>query len=153
MPKCRKEPGNGRRQTGVVRGRRALNAFRIDKEDILDKTPETQETLEQIEDGLVKSEDDEDIDSDEAFDESDEERFSTFKFSGSSSKDGTLQVGRPSNDQMKGRLRKPEMDEQSEEDEREPENDDNNEQNMDLSAMLDNGKRTDKVSKLKFNGY
>jgi len=35
--------------------------------------------------GQVNSEDDEDIDSDEAFDESDEERFSTFKFLGSSS--------------------------------------------------------------------
>ena len=63
-----------------------MNAFRIDKDDVSEKTREAEETLEHNDDGEVKSEDDEDIDSDEAFDESDEERYSTFKFSGSSSK-------------------------------------------------------------------
>jgi U3 small nucleolar RNA-associated protein 14 len=42
--------------------------------------------LDNSEDEGVKSEDDEEIDSDEAFDEEDDERYSTFKFSGSSSK-------------------------------------------------------------------
>ena len=90
MPKHRNGPSNGRRQTGVVRGRRALNAFRIDKEDNPEETRKTEETIEQSDDEAVKSEDDEDIDSDEAFDESDEERFSTFKFSGSTSKGGKV---------------------------------------------------------------
>ena len=90
MPKRRNGPSNGRRQTGIVRGRRALNAFRIDNEDIPEETREAEETLEQSDNEGVKSEDDEDIDSDEAFDESDEERFSTFKFSGSTSKGGKV---------------------------------------------------------------
>jgi U3 small nucleolar RNA-associated protein 14 len=67
-----------------------LNAFRIDKDDVSEGTREAEETLEHSDDGEVKSEDDEDIDSDEAFDESDEEKYSTFKFSGSSSKGGKV---------------------------------------------------------------
>ena len=90
MPQRRNGPSNGRRKTGIVRGRRALNAFRIDKEDVSEGTREAEETLERSSDAEVKSEDDEDIDSDEAFDESDEERYSTFKFSGSSSKGGMV---------------------------------------------------------------
>lgn len=80
----------GRRQTGVVRRRRVLNAFVIDKTYHVQgaASAAAAEELEEEESGehRVKSEDDEDIDSDEAFDESDEERFSTFKFSGSSAK-------------------------------------------------------------------
>jgi U3 small nucleolar RNA-associated protein 14 len=86
MAKGRSGASNSHRQTAAVRGRRALNAFRIDKNDSIDEAAAQEEMLEEGEDGQVKSEDDEDIDSDEAFDESDEERFSTFKFSGSSAK-------------------------------------------------------------------
>ena len=81
----RSGPSNPQRRTGVVRGRRALNAFRVDKEDVDQNARDEEEILDDDDDG-VKSEDDEDIDSDEAFDEEDEERYSTFKFSGSSSK-------------------------------------------------------------------
>jgi U3 small nucleolar RNA-associated protein 14 len=81
----RSGPSNPRRRTGVVRGRRALNAFHVGKDDVDQSARDEEEILDDSEDG-VKSEDDEDIDSDEAFDEDDEERFSTFKFSGSSSK-------------------------------------------------------------------
>jgi U3 small nucleolar RNA-associated protein 14 len=63
-----------------------LNAFRIDKDDEPAESREAEETLEMSDDGGVKSEDDEEIDSDEAFDESDDEKYSSFKFSGSSSK-------------------------------------------------------------------
>lgn len=82
----RQGTGNPKRKTGVVRGRRALNAFRVDKEDVSRSTRHEERILEEDSDEGVKSEDDEDIDSDEAFDEEDEERFSTFKFSGSSSR-------------------------------------------------------------------
>lgn len=77
--------GNPKRKTGVVRGRRALNAFRVDKEDLSRGAMHEERILEDSDEG-VKSEDDEDIDSDEAFDEEDKERFSAFKFSGSSSR-------------------------------------------------------------------
>jgi len=62
-----------------------LNTFHIDDEDFSKESLEAEQELDEDEEGQVKSEDDEDIDSDEAFDESDEERFSSFKFSGSSS--------------------------------------------------------------------
>ena len=80
----RNGPSNPRRKTGVVRGRRVLNAFRVDKEDVPRSARDEEEILDDSEG--VKSEDDEDIDSDEAFDEEDEEKYSGFKFSGSSSK-------------------------------------------------------------------
>jgi hypothetical protein len=87
MPTRRTAQPNGHRQTATVRGRRALNAFRLEENDPVDDAAGMEdESLEQSDEGQVKSEDDEDIDSDEAFDESDEERFSTFKFSGSSAK-------------------------------------------------------------------
>ena len=92
MPNRRNGPSNGRRQTGVVRKRRALNAFRIDQEDIPEGIREAEEAFEQSDNEGVKTDDDEDIDSDEAFDESDEERFSTFKFSGSTSKGGKVNL-------------------------------------------------------------
>ena len=84
-PTGRRGAGNPKRKTGVVRGRRALNAFRVDKEDVSLSARHEEQILEDGDEG-VKSEDDEDIDSDEAFDDEDEERFSTFKFSGSSSR-------------------------------------------------------------------
>ena len=79
-----KEPPKPGKQGGL-RGGKALNTFHIDDEDFSKESLEAEEELDEDEDGQVKSEDDEDIDSDEAFDESDEERFSSFKFSGSSS--------------------------------------------------------------------
>lgn len=92
MPKRRVGASNGHRQTGAVRGRRTLNAFRIDRADnIPGAAAEEEMDEEEIDDGQVKSEDDEDIDSDEAFDESDDERFSTFKFSGSSTNQKQVQ--------------------------------------------------------------
>ena len=90
MVKRRGGPSIGPRKSGGVSSRRTLNSFHIDKEDESAETREAVEALDASDDGSVRSEDDEDIDSDEAFDESDEERYSTFKFSGSSSKGNTV---------------------------------------------------------------
>src|SRR5271170_8062051 len=125
------------RHTSIVRGRRALNAFRIDKNHSIEGAAAEEEMLEEGDDGQVKSEDDEDIDSDEAFDESDEERFSTFKFSGSSAK------GRQANNlpwnfghfQQKVRFASPGSVDETEE--KGDEEDD--ETHMDLSEMLAQG--------------
>jgi U3 small nucleolar RNA-associated protein 14 len=85
MPNRRKGPFNGHGKRTVGPSRRTLNAFRIDKGDDNREAHEADETLHVSDEG-VRSDDDEDIDSDGAFDESDEEKFSTFKFSGSNSK-------------------------------------------------------------------
>jgi len=78
------EPQKAGKQGGL-KGGKVLNTFHIDDEDFSKESLEAEQELDEDEEGKVKSEDDEDIDSDEAFDESDEERFSSFKFSGSSS--------------------------------------------------------------------
>ena len=90
MPKRRTKTENGHRKVAAVRERRALNVFRIDQNDDMEAIGAKEEGLPESDEGQVMSEDDEDIDSDEAFDESDEERFSTFKFSGSSAKNGKV---------------------------------------------------------------
>ena len=78
---------NGRRKNASVPARRAQNAFRIDREDVPAETADVDESMNQSDEEGVKSEDDEEIDSDEAFGESDEEKYSSFKFLGSSVKD------------------------------------------------------------------
>jgi U3 small nucleolar RNA-associated protein 14 len=85
MPKQGSKRSTAPRKSKLGRPSRTLNAFRIGEDDELKQTREEKETLELNDEG-VKSSDDEDIDSDEAFDESDEERYSTFKFSGSMSR-------------------------------------------------------------------
>jgi U3 small nucleolar RNA-associated protein 14 len=131
MPKSRSGPSNPRRKTGVVRGRRALNSFHIEDEEVPARTQDAEENPEDSDEGGVKSEDDEDIDSDEAFDEDDEERYSTFKFSGSSSKS------------MKAKQRKSRQTESSkaavEQDEEESDDEEDEENYMDLSEILSKG--------------
>jgi U3 small nucleolar RNA-associated protein 14 len=132
MPKNRSGPSNPRRKTGVVRGRRALNSFHIEDDEVPSRTEDAEENPEVSDEGGVKSEDDEDIDSDEAFDEDDEKRYSTFKFSGSSSKS------------LKAKQRKSRQAESSkavvDEDEEEESDDEGDEETyMDLSEMLSNG--------------
>jgi U3 small nucleolar RNA-associated protein 14 len=98
-------------------------------------------------DGQVKSEDDEDIDSDEAFDESDEERFSTFKFSGSSAKRGQANnlPWNSANFQQKSRFESQGSVDEEEETKEEDEADD--ETHMDLSEMLAQGQSSHKLVK------
>jgi U3 small nucleolar RNA-associated protein 14 len=85
MPKQGSKRSIAPRKSSLARSSRTLNAFRIGKDDEPTQIREEKETLEVSDEG-VKSSDDEDIDSDEAFDESDDERYSTFKFSGSTSR-------------------------------------------------------------------
>ena len=132
MPKSRSGPSNPRRKTGVVRGHHALNSFHIEDDDTPARSQDAEEIPDDSDEGGVKSEDDEDIDSDEAFDEDDEERYSTFKFSGSSSK------------HLKAKQRKSRQADSSkgavEEDlEGESDDDEDEETYMDLSEMLSNG--------------
>jgi U3 small nucleolar RNA-associated protein 14 len=71
---------------------RALNAYQIDKEDVPKETADIDDLMDQSEEEGVKSEDDEDIDSDEAFGESDEERYTDFTFRGSSGQGGKVKL-------------------------------------------------------------
>jgi len=75
----------GRKKSAASGKRKALNAFSIEKEDLPAETQDVDDILESEEEG-VKSEDDEEIDSDEAFGDSDEEKYSDFKFLGSSAR-------------------------------------------------------------------
>ena len=147
MAKGRAGVSNSHRQTSIVRGRRALNAFRIDKNHSIEGAAAEEEMLEEGDDGQVKSEDDEDIDSDEAFDESDEERFSTFKFSGSSAK-GRQANNLPRNSgnfQQKARFESQGSVDEEEETKEGDEADD--ETHMDLSEMLAQGQSSHKPVK------
>jgi hypothetical protein len=149
MAKGRAGVSNSHRQTSIVRGRRALNAFRIDKNHSIEGAAAEEEMLveEGDADGQVKSEDDEDIDSDEAFDESDEERFSTFKFSGSLAK-GRQANNLPRNSgnfQQKARFESQGSVDDEEETKEEDEADD--ETHMDLSEMLAQGQSSHKSVK------
>jgi U3 small nucleolar RNA-associated protein 14 len=132
MPKSRTGPSNPRRKTGIVRGRRALNSFHIEDDDTPARTQDAEEIPDDSDEGGVKSEDDEDIDSDEAFDEDDEERYSTFKFSGSSSKHLETK-------QRKSRTADSSKDAVDEDVEGESDDDEDEETYMDLSEMLSNG--------------
>ena len=131
MPKSRSGPSNPRRKTGIVRGHHALNSFHIEDEDKPARTEDAEEIPDDSDEGGVKSEDDEDIDSDEAFDEDDEERYSTFKFSGSSSKHSKAK-------QRKSRQADSSKD-AVDEDLEESDDDGDEETYMDLSEMLSNG--------------
>lgn len=136
MPRGRSGPSKSRRKTGVVRGRRVLNTFHIEDDNEPMRNVDAEEIPEESDNDIVKSEDDEDIDSDEAFDEDDEERYSTFKFSGSSSK---------SQKALKQKARQAESAKPIEEEE--DDEDDDNEVYMDLSEMLSTA-QTNRV-----NGY
>jgi len=87
MRRPRAGPSTARGQRRLRPGKRkALNAFRIDKEDIPRETADVDDLMDQSDEEGVKSEDDEEIDSDEAFGESDDEKYSDFKFLGSSTR-------------------------------------------------------------------
>ena len=89
----RPRPGPSQSQRGRKSGgnskRNALNAYRVDKDDVAKGKADVDDVMDS-ENEEVKSEDDEDIDSDEAFGESDEEKFDDFKFLGSSTRNGKV---------------------------------------------------------------
>jgi U3 small nucleolar RNA-associated protein 14 len=146
MTKGRPGASNSHRQTSIVRGRRALNAFRIDKNDSIEGAA-AEEMLEEGDDGQVKSEDDEDIDSDEAFDESDEERFSAFKFSGSSAKGRQVNNLPWNSGNFQQKVRFASQGSVDEEEETKEEDEADDETHMDLSEMLAQGQSSHKAVK------
>jgi len=85
MRKSRSGVSRGPRNANKVKRGKGLDVFSIESDDAVHAPGDLEGVLDDGDDE-VKSEDDEDIDSDEAFGESDEEKYSTFKFSGSSSR-------------------------------------------------------------------
>lgn len=147
MPQNRAGQNKGRRLVGAVHMQRALNAFSITDEDPENEVLEAGESPDKFGNEEVRSEDDEDIDSDEAFEEGDEEIFETFKFAGSSSKSGKVfnmavdHVNRRKRRKPPSHKDSDEGQVETKEDEEEYEDDDegDDEQYMNLSDMLSNG--------------
>jgi U3 small nucleolar RNA-associated protein 14 len=83
MRKAPAAPPNRSRKAQRPKARRGLDVLEVGGADV--RVVGGQEDMEESDEG-VKSEDDEEIDSDEAFGESDVEKFSSFKFPGSSSR-------------------------------------------------------------------
>ncbi|ORX98593.1 small-subunit processome [Basidiobolus meristosporus CBS 931.73] len=83
--------------------------------------------------GDIDEEDDEELDSDEAFDESDEEKYSHFKFSGRNKVNKKADTHKDSDDESEQEVQ--DLNEEEEEEEEE-EDEDDDEEYMDISEML-----------------
>ncbi|KAF7724213.1 hypothetical protein EC973_001232 [Apophysomyces ossiformis] len=134
-----KNKGKGKFKANSFKERDITDVFEADDEQQLSRKGHAMDEVDnyEYEVGEIKGEDDEEIDSDEAFDESDDDRFENFKFLGSTKPSDKKKMKKKmrSSDDEEQEEQEVDMNENSSEEESEDEDMDG-EDFVDLSAML-----------------